>query len=1048
MYNRYESIATLINCTFAENSARQGAGLYNDKWEFEPGGSSASLTNCIFWGGENEIYSEDESMLQITYSNVRGDWPGIGNIDVDPLFVDADGLDDIPGSEDDNLRLSPLSPCIDSGDPNYISEPNETDLNGNQRIVASRIDMGAYEFQGLVYVDIDAPGANNGSSWTDAYNFLQDALDDADSAETPDEIWVAQGVYTPDQGGGNTPGDRGAAFMNIRATFKLIDGVTLKGGFAGFGELDPNAWDVDLYETALSGDLLGNDIEVENPEDLLDEPTRAENSFHVVTSREDNPTAVLDGFTIVGGNANGSYDHSSAAGLDNGNLFGGGSSITVLNCTFTRNSAAGWGGGMCSRKSNPTLVNCTFTRNLAGQPGGGMYNQGSSPILVDCVFRDNFSRNSGGGMYNGEGSSTLTNCVFRDNFSRNSGGGMYNGGGSPTLNNCTFSGNSTVRLGGGMYNQGSSPTLTNCTFTRNLVGDCGGGMYNVGGSPTMSNCVFSGNLAGGCGGVMYNGGGSSSTMSNCVFSGNSADRGGVMYNRSGGNATLIHCTFASNSSHMGRGDAIGCHYATGDPPSNVELINCILWDSANEIWNSHNYSTINIAYSNVQGGWPGTGNIDTDPFFADPDGPDNIPGTEDDDLRLSPISPCVDAGDPNYVPRLNEIDFDGNPRMRYGRVDMGAYELQEGLIYVDDDAPEDPGPGDILVSDPLENGAEPHPMDSIQEAIDVAKDGYIVLVHGGVYGEPIDFKGKAIMVTSGSDAAVLEAPGDYAVSFYSAEGPESILKNFVIRNCVAGVFIPGSSPTIRNLTVVDNEYGITAYTWAEPDISNCIFWNNSEADLFQCEARYSYIEDGDQGQGNIISADPLFVDAENGDYHLKSEGWCWSTKTKSWTYDYVTSRCIDAGDPTSPLGDEPMSVPRDPNNIYGINLRINMGAYGGTCQASIPPHGWFGPEHETDPPMPNPAQWAPNGEPREVYGGGGTFDYRVEMTAAEAIDASGGPVEYYFECTTQHGFDSGWIATPTYTVQVGRSGQFHRFRVRARDQFGNETAWSELLSAE
>jgi len=262
-------------------------------------------------------------------------------------------------------------------------------------------------------------------------------------------------------------------------------------------------------------------------------------------------------------------------------------------------------------------------------------------------------------------------------------------------------------------------------------------------------------------------------------------------------------------------------------------------------------------------------------------------------------------------------------------------------LYVDDDAPDDPGPGDSQISDPLEDGRQAHPFDTIQEAIDFAPDYLTILVQGGVYSEPIDFKGKAITVTSGSDVAVLETPGDYAVSFLSGEGPDSVLKNFVIRNSTAAVFIPGSSPTIRNLTLVNNEYGITAYTWAEPDISNCIFWNNSEVDLFQCEARYSCIEDGGQGRGNI-SADPLFVDAENGDYHLRSEGWCWSTKTKSWTYDdYATSPCIDSGDPASPLYDEPMSVPRDPDNIYGINLRINMGAYGGTAQASMPPLGWL-----------------------------------------------------------------------------------------------------------
>jgi predicted outer membrane repeat protein len=102
------------------------------------------------------------------------------------------------------------------------------------------------------------------------------------------------------------------------------------------------------------------------------------------------------------------------------------------------------------------------------------------------------------------------------------------------------------------------------------------------------------------------------------------------------------------------------------------------------------------------------------------------------------------------------------------------------------------------------------------------------------------------------------------------------------------------------------------------------------------------------GKGNI-DADPCFVqpgywDANGvwveGDYHLKSEGWRWDIKRNRWTYDDVTSRCIDAGNPGSPLGDELLSVPDDPNNIWGQNLRIDMGAFGGTAEASIPPYDW------------------------------------------------------------------------------------------------------------
>jgi parallel beta-helix repeat protein len=492
----------------------------------------------------------------------------------------------------------------------------------------------------------------------------------------------------------------------------------------------------------------------------------------------------------------------------------------------------------------------------------------------------------------------------------------------------------------------------------------------------------------------------------------------------------------------------------------MSLINCILWNSGSTIW-IYDGSTVNISYSNIQGGWLGEGNIDADPLFVDPEGPDNVPGTEDDNLRLAPSSPCVDAGDPGYVPGPNEIDLDGNPRIVGDVIDMGAYEFH-GTIYVDDDAPDDPGQGDRKVSDLLEDGTEAHPFDTIQEAIDVAHDQFTVLVLPGVYGN-IDFAGKAITVSGTEGAAVIEALGSGrtgplrrdAVTFHTGEGPDSVLKNFIIKDSATAISLNYESrPTIRNLTIVNNSFGIAAYENSNPDISNCIFWNNSTGDLFQCEARYSCLQGGAQGEGNI-SANPLFVDEanghwqgeDNGDYHLKSEGHRWDKDDEVWIHDKVTSRCIDAGDPTSPLGDEPMSAPRDPNNYYSINLYINMGAYGGTVQASMPPLDWVLPEYESTAPEPNPSQWAPDGAPREVYGGGGRSDYWAQMKATEATDASGW-VEYFFECTTpRSGFNSAWQSSRTYEVLVGESGQGLGFRVKARDLFGNETAWSVTRTA-
>ena len=150
----------------------------------------------------------------------------------------------------------------------------------------------------IIYVDADPTGANNGTTWLDAFNHLRDALSAAGSG---DEILVAQGIYKPDE---DTAHPNGSGSRN--ATFQLRNGVAIKGGYAGFGEPDPDARDIELYETILSGDLAGNDIQVD-PCDLEDEPTRAENSYHVVTGSYTDKTAVLNGFTITAGNANGSF---------------------------------------------------------------------------------------------------------------------------------------------------------------------------------------------------------------------------------------------------------------------------------------------------------------------------------------------------------------------------------------------------------------------------------------------------------------------------------------------------------------------------------------------------------------------------------------------------------------------------------------------------------------------------------------------------------------------------------------------------------------------
>jgi hypothetical protein len=223
---------------------------------------------------------------------------------------------------------------------------------------------------------------------------------------------------------------------------------------------------------------------------------------------------------------------------------------------------------------------------------------------------------------------------------------------------------------------------------------------------------------------------------------------------------------------------------------------------------------------------------------------------------------------------------------------------------------------------------------TIQAAIDRARHGDTILVWPGVYEEEITFQGKAITVQSAADAAVITAR-DRACSFYMGEGADSVLANFVITGCgESGVFCNGASPTLRNLTIVKNFIGIDGYGGAAPDVVNCIIWENTKAALFDVGARYSCIEptSWDVQVKNInaaagnISADPLFADSANGDYHLKSPFGHYSPWTDTWVRDPAQSLspCIDKGDPSDDSRNEPR----------GNGGRVNMGAYGGTRCAS------------------------------------------------------------------------------------------------------------------
>ncbi|MHC4085405.1 MAG: right-handed parallel beta-helix repeat-containing protein [Planctomycetota bacterium] len=419
--------------------------------------------------------------------------------------------------------------------------------------------------QTIIYVNASATPPGNGLGWPTAYTCLQDALCDLSAPGA--QIWVAAGTYKPDEGlvcFTGTVGDPNAKFV-------LEPSVALYGAFAGW-ETDLSQRNWETNETILSGDIG-------TPGDNTD------NSYQVVyTGHDVDGATILDGFTIIAGNANGPAPNNSGGGMWNDQ-----GSPTVENCIFIANSATLSGGAMLNYENNPTLTNCTFISN-SSKFGGAMYNDSnSSPVLADCHFIANTADSNGGAMLNynsnptltdctftanhavvnGGGIATvsdvsglpipipypipiLTNCTFGENTAGDSGGAMYNESTSPVLNSCTFTANEAVVNGGGIATVSNNPipmpfpfpepSLTICTFGENTAGDSGGGMYNENTSPILTDCTFTANQA-----LPI------PILTNCTFGENTADgSGGAMYNEST-SPVLNSCTFTANEAVVNGG---------------------------------------------------------------------------------------------------------------------------------------------------------------------------------------------------------------------------------------------------------------------------------------------------------------------------------------------------------------------------------------------------------------------------------------------------------------------------------------------------------------
>ncbi len=495
----------------------------------------------------------------------------------------------------------------------------------------------------VVYVDADAAGANDGSSWADAYTDLQAAL----AATSAGEIWVAEGVYRPGPAGATD------------SSFWLSSGVALYGGFSG-NETSLAQRDVALHPTILDGDLEGDDVVGSGPFWYLGWDIGTPNATHVVRCGAVDATAVLDGFTIRNG-------YAAAAG-----------------------STAGWGGGIFSEGGSPTIRNCTVTHCMAAfGNGGAMAFIDGAPRIEHCTVLENYCHlGRGAGIFlTGTCAATVRDTTFTYGYVKSTngaeGGGLSSWSTSPVLvERCAFFQN-TVRAfyvmgdqlarGGGISTFDDGMTVDSCTFIGNYA-HAGGGLYTWG-NTTIVNSLFHENQVESYATSTYtsDGGYGAAICSTSAQTGDTTE--------------IVNCTITSNHATDGGAVTTGWNHAG-------LLENTIVWGNTTtspdippvkanvEGTNTIRYSCVEALLAPIPGEDPPDpadfpGSIDADPLFVDLAG---------GDLHLSAGSPCVDAGENAAVPAGLSTDLEGQPRFQDDPaapdvgagtaplVDMGALE--------------------------------------------------------------------------------------------------------------------------------------------------------------------------------------------------------------------------------------------------------------------------------------------------------------------------------------------------------------------------------------
>jgi hypothetical protein len=411
---------TLINCTIADNSADTSIGGVKDY--------NGTITNTILWGNTDSDGATTTEQAQIfggsptvNHSCIQG-WTGggTGNIDNDPCFINSiliEGEDGLIGTYDDKYTITQSSLCIDAGDHVIVANNQiTTDIVGCERIMdgnhdgssTEKPDMGTYEYRKIIYIDCLVESNGDGTSWLNAFKYLNAALSAASSGC---EIWVADGTYKPGQDASNPDG-------LSTASFSVPSNVKLYGGFAG-SETALSQRDPSVYKTMLNGNINGS-------------------YCYTVVNLLNNGT-LLDGISIQSGGTYGIWSDGQALGQL---VF-----PIVRNCVIENNKT----GVLAYKYSSLIVENCKVINNTeAISVYSYNTNITSTPIIRGCEIQNNGVT---GISISGDCNVTIQNCLIANNDTgtANYSRGIYSYSGICRIINCTIVGHNKNSYSRGVY---------------------------------------------------------------------------------------------------------------------------------------------------------------------------------------------------------------------------------------------------------------------------------------------------------------------------------------------------------------------------------------------------------------------------------------------------------------------------------------------------------------------------------------------------------------------------------------------------------------------